>query len=267
MSYIKECLLLSHSEPDLTAERSTTLDPAKLPRHIAIVMDGNGRWATQQGKPRVQGHMEGANSVRTITEECCRLGIEQLTLFCFSSENWKRPRNEVDFLMELLMQFLLSERAIMMRNSVRFRVIGRRDGLSDTVIRQIDETIELTRDNTGTILCLAINYGARSEIVDACQALANKVKDGELEPEAITEELFNEHLYTAGMCDPDLLIRTAGEMRVSNYLLWQISYAELYVTSIAWPDFREASLHDALHDYAQRNRRFGGLNALPNDSD
>ena len=248
-------------------DTALSLDPEKLPRHVAIVMDGNGRWATQQGKPRVEGHMEGANSVRTITEECCRLGIEQLTLFCFSSENWKRPANEIDFLMQLLMQFLLSERDIMMRNSIRFKVIGRREGLSETVLRQIDETTELTRDNTGTILCLAINYGSRSEIVDACQALATKVKLGELEPDAITEELFNEHLYTAGMYDPDLLIRTAGEMRVSNYLLWQISYAELYVTPTAWPDFREASLHDALHDYAKRNRRFGGLNAHPTDVD
>lgn len=248
-------------------DTSSSLDLAKLPRHIAIVMDGNGRWATLQGKPRVQGHMEGANSVRTITEECCRLGIEQLTLFCFSSENWKRPANEVDFLMELLMQFLLSERDTMMHNSVRLKVIGRREGLTKTVLRQVDETIELTRDNSGTILCLAINYGSRSEIVDTCKVLATKVKNGELEPDAITEKLFNEHLYTAGMCDPDLLIRTAGEMRVSNYLLWQISYAELYVTSTAWPDFREASLHEALHDYAKRNRRFGGLNTIPMDAD
>ena len=244
-----------------------SLDPEKLPRHVAIVMDGNGRWATQQGKPRVQGHMEGANSVRSITEECCRLGIEQLTLFCFSSENWKRPANEIDFLMQLLMQFLLSEREIMMRNSIRFKVIGRREGLTDTVLRQIDETIELTRDNTGTILCLAINYGSRSEIVNACQALATKVKHGELEPEAITEELFSEHFIQPGCATPICSSARRARCVSATIYLWQISYAELYVTPTAWPDFREASLHEALHDYAKRNRRFGGLNALPTDVD
>ncbi|QDU20917.1 polyprenyl diphosphate synthase [Urbifossiella limnaea] len=239
--------------------RSVGLDPAKLPRHVAVIMDGNGRWARTQGKERVEGHARGAKSVDDVTEECCRLGVGQLTLYCFSSENWKRPQPELEFLMALLKQYLLQERAKILRQNIRFAVIGRRDGLSADVLAEIDENVRLTRENTGLTLCLAINYGSRGEIVDAVKAIAGRVRRGELDPAAIDEDAISASLYTAGMPDPDLLIRTAGEMRVSNYLLWQISYAELWVTPRFWPEFGVELLHDALRDFARRERRFGGL--------
>lgn len=239
--------------------RSVGLDPGRLPRHVAVIMDGNGRWARAQGKERVEGHARGAKSVDDVTEECCRLGIGQLTLYCFSSENWKRPQPELDFLMALLKQYLLQEREKILRQNIRFAVIGRRDGLSAEVLAEIDENVRLTRDNTGLTLCLAINYGARAEIVDAVRAIAERVRAGGLDPDQIDEATIGDALYTAGMPDPDLLIRTAGEMRVSNYLLWQISYAELWVTSRFWPEFGADLLHDALRDFARRERRFGGL--------
>jgi undecaprenyl diphosphate synthase len=241
--------------------QSVGLDPARLPRHIAIIMDGNGRWAQQQGKERTEGHARGAHSVDVITEECCRLGLGQLTLYCLSSENWKRPKPEIDFLMALLKEYLLAERQKILDQNIRFAVIGRRSGLPDPVLAEIDENARLTQHNTGLALCLAINYGSRGEIVDAVQALAARVQRGDLNPEDIDERAISGALYTAGMPDPDLLVRTAGEMRVSNYLLWQISYAELWVTPRFWPEFDVALLHDALRDYARRERRFGGLNA------
>jgi len=240
--------------------RSVGLDPAALPRHIAIIMDGNGRWAHAQGKERMEGHARGAKSVDEVTEECCRLGIGQLTLYCLSSENWKRPKAELDFLMALLKEYLLAEREKILAQNIRFTVIGRREGLPDEVLAEIDENTRLTRANTGLTLCLAINYGARAEIVDAVRALAERVRAGELTPDQIDEQAISGGLYTAGMPDPDLLIRTAGEMRVSNYLLWQISYAELWVTSRFWPEFGADLLHEALRDFARRERRFGGLN-------
>jgi undecaprenyl diphosphate synthase len=251
---------MTSTQPISTAHaRSVGLDPDKLPRHIAIIMDGNGRWARSQGKERVEGHARGAKSVDEVTEECCRLGIGQLTLYCLSSENWKRPRAELDFLMALLKQYLLQEREKILRQNIRFTVIGRREGLPDEVLAEIDENIRLTKDNTGLTLCLAINYGSRAEIVDAVRSIAERVKRGELDSGAIDEAAISDSLYTAGMPDPDMLIRTAGEMRVSNYLLWQISYAELWVTPRYWPEFGAALLHDALKDYAKRERRFGGL--------
>jgi undecaprenyl diphosphate synthase len=234
-------------------------DPDKLPRHIAIIMDGNGRWARAQGKERVEGHARGAKSVDEVTEECCRLGIGQLTLYCFSSENWKRPKAELDFLMALLKQYLLQEREKIQRQNIRFTVIGRREGLPAQVVAEIDENERLTRANTGLTLCLAINYGSRAEIVDAVRSIARRVQSGELLPQQIEEGHISDSLYTAGMPDPDLLIRTAGEMRISNYLLWQISYAELWVTDRYWPEFGVELLHESLHDYAKRERRFGGL--------
>jgi undecaprenyl diphosphate synthase len=239
--------------------RAVGLDPAKLPRHIAIIMDGNGRWARAQGKERIEGHARGAKSVDEVTEECCRLGIGQLTLYCLSSENWKRPKTELDFLMSLLKQYLLQEREKLLRQNIRFTVIGRREGMPADVLAEMDENIRLTRDNTGLTLCLAINYGSRAEIVDAVRSIASRVQRGELQPADITEESIGDSLYTAGMPDPDLLIRTAGEMRISNYLLWQISYAELWVTERYWPEFGAELLHEALRDYAMRERRFGGL--------
>jgi undecaprenyl diphosphate synthase len=235
------------------------LDPARLPRHIAIIMDGNGRWARQRGLPRVQGHAQGVHSVRATVEECCRLGVGQLTLYCLSSENWKRPQTELDFLMALLEQYLIEERAEILQQNIRFTTIGRRADLPPAVLREIDENIRLSSDNTGMTLCLAINYGGRTELVDAMRRLAERVRAGELAPEDIDEESISESLYTAGMPDPDLLIRTAAEMRVSNFLLWQISYAELWVTEKCWPDFDTATLQQALQDYARRERRFGGL--------
>jgi undecaprenyl diphosphate synthase len=235
------------------------LDPDRLPAHIAIIMDGNGRWARQRGFPRIEGHRRGVQSVRSTIEEGCRLGLNQLTLYCLSSENWKRPATELEFLMALLEQYLIEERAEIMEQNIRFSVIGRRDGLPPPVLREIDENIRLSQDNTGMGLCLAINYGSRTEMVDAVRALARQVEEGKLAAEQIDETHITSALYTAGMPDPDLLIRTAGEMRVSNFLLWQISYAELWVTERCWPEFDVATFHEALKGYAQRERRFGGL--------
>ena len=236
------------------------LKPESLPDHIAIIMDGNGRWARQRGLPRIEGHARGAHSVRATVEECCRLGIGQLTLYCLSSENWKRPQTELDFLMTLLEQYLLEERQEILDQNIRFCTIGRRSGLPDKVLREIDENIRLSQDNTGMALCLAINYGGRTELIDAVRDIARQVREGTLTLDAIDEAVISNALYTAGMPDPDLLIRTAGEMRVSNFLLWQISYAELWVTERCWPDFDRATLHQALRDYAGRERRFGGIN-------
>jgi undecaprenyl diphosphate synthase len=235
------------------------LDPSKFPRHIAVIMDGNGRWAQQRGLERIEGHLRGVQSVRTTIEECCRLGIQQLTLYCFSTENWKRPRNEIDFLMTLLREYLLKEREEIMEQNIRFCVIGRREGLPDFVLQEMDENIRVSAGNTGMTLCLAINYSGRTEMIDAVRSLARAVRAGALAPDDIDEGSIAGALYTAGMPEPDLLIRTAGEMRISNFLLWQISYAELWVTDRCWPDFDEAALHQALRDFAQRERRFGGL--------
>jgi undecaprenyl diphosphate synthase len=235
------------------------LDPQRLPEHVAVIMDGNGRWAKLRGLPRVEGHARGVHSVRATVEECCKLGIRQLTLFCLSSENWKRPQAELDFLMALLEQYLVEERAEILRQNIRFRTIGRRGDLSDAVLRRIDENVRLSEHNTGMVLCLAINYGSRTELIDAFRSLAQQVRQGALDPTTIDEEMIGNALYTAGMPDPDLLIRTAGEMRVSNFLLWQISYAELWVTERCWPDFEADTLRQAFRDFAQRERRFGGL--------
>ena len=242
--------------------------PAKRsPRHIAIIMDGNGRWAQRQDLPRIEGHRRGVASVRRTVEECARLGIEQLTLYCLSSENWKRPQPEVDFLMHLLEQYMIEERSVLMRQNVSVEIIGRREGIPEQVQREMQKTIDLSGENTGTRLCLAINYGGRGEVVDAVRRIAEQVRQGKLTTEAIDEELISQHLYTAGMPDPDLLIRTAGEMRISNFLLWQISYAELWVTELCWPEFEERHLHQAIEDYAARDRRFGGLNEAAKSSE
>ena len=236
----------------------------RIPRHIAVIMDGNGRWAVHRGLERIRGHQEGAKTVRRIVTECARLrkergGPDYLTLYSFSIENWKRPVNEVTFLMQMYIEYLQKERTTMMENNIRFQQIGRLDNLPDPVMEEVSKTLELTRRNDGLTLVLALNYGSRTEIVDAVRAIARKVKDGQLRPEDIGESTISSHLYTAGMPDPDLLIRTAGEMRISNYLLWQISYAELYVSDTLWPDFGEEHLHEAIRSFASRNRRFGAL--------
>ncbi|MBI1900068.1 MAG: di-trans,poly-cis-decaprenylcistransferase [Planctomycetia bacterium] len=222
-------------------------------------MDGNGRWAQRQGLPRIEGHRRGVASVRSVTEECARLKLRQLTLFCLSSENWKRPQLELDFLMQLLEQYLIEERSTILEQNIRLAVIGRRTGLPDDVQAEMNKTIALSRRNTGLTLCLAVNYGGRGEIADAVRDIAARVERGELKSGDIDEQTIAGSLYTAGMPDPDLLIRTAGEMRVSNFLLWQISYAEIWVTGHCWPEFSLADLHEAMRDFAHRDRRFGGL--------
>ncbi len=231
----------------------------RRPRHIAIIMDGNGRWAQNRGLPRIEGHRQGVASVRRITEHCARLGVEQLTLYCLSSENWRRPAAELDFLMHLLEQYMIEERALLMRERIRIAMIGRRDGLPEATLAAMDRTVGMCAANDGMRLCLAINYGGRGEIVAAAQKLAEEARAGTLDPAAIDEELFAARLDTAGMPEPDLLVRTAGEMRISNFLLWQISYAELWVTEALWPDFSEAHLDEAIRAFASRERRFGGL--------
>jgi undecaprenyl diphosphate synthase len=236
----------------------------RIPRHIAVIMDGNGRWAIQRGLARVRGHQEGAKTVRDIVTECARLrkergGPDYLTLYSFSLENWKRPSDEVTFLMQMYIDYLRNERQTMMDNNIRFSQIGRLEHLPEPVLQEMNQTLELTRHNTGLTLVLALNYGSRAEIVDAVRSIAEKVQSGDLSPSQIDEETISDHLYTAGTPDPDLLVRTAGEMRVSNYLLWQISYAELYVSPVLWPDFGVAELHEAIRAFAGRNRRFGAL--------
>jgi undecaprenyl diphosphate synthase len=248
------------AQPAIRDLAAQGIDPARLPQHVAIIMDGNGRWAQRRGLPRIEGHRRGVSSVRRMVEESARLGLRQLTLYCLSSENWKRPALELQFLMHLLEQYMIEERALIMKQNIRVRVIGRREGLAEGAIRALDKTVEMTRDNTGTCLCLAINYGGRTELVDAVRQLAREVQSGQLSPEAIDEAAVESRLYTQGMPEPDLLIRTAGELRVSNFLLWQISYAEIWVTSKCWPDFQVEDLHQAIRDFAARDRRFGGLN-------
>ena len=240
------------------------IPPQKFPRHIAIIMDGNGRWAVRRGLERVKGHQEGAKSVRNIVTECARLrknhgGPDYLTLYSFSLENWKRPTSEVSFLMQMYIDYLRSERVTMMENNIRFHQIGRLENLPDAVMDEVNVTLKETKHNDGLQLVLALNYGSRAEITDAVRDIAQQVKAGTIDPRDIDEQLISDHLYTAGMPDPDLLIRTAGEMRVSNYLLWQISYAELVVSDVLWPDFGVAELHEAIRAFSGRNRRFGAL--------
>ena len=235
------------------------LSPEQMPRHIAIIMDGNGRWARQKGSPRIHGHAEGAKAVRKVVTHCARLGLEALTLYSFSVENWKRPKAEVDFLMELYGEYLVAERGEITDNNVRLVHVGRREGLPESVLREMDTTIELSRENTGLKLCLALNYGSRDEILDAIRGIAADVRDGKIDVSDIDGDLVSNSLYTAGISDPDLLIRTANERRISNFLLWQISYTELYVTDVLWPDFSVDVLNAAIKDFADRERRFGDV--------
>jgi len=236
-----------------------SLDPARLPRHIAIIMDGNGRWAVERGGQRVEGHLRGADVVRRIITECCRLGIGHLTLYCFSAENWKRPTDEVNFLMDLLKQYLIDERPLLVTQNIRFGVLGRRHGIRDDVLAEMDTSTATTASSDGLRLNLAINYGSRAEIVDAVNRWMVDVRAGDSAAATIDEAQLAERWHTGDQPAPDLLIRTAGEMRLSNFLLWQLSYAELWITPKLWPDFDEATLHDAIREFAQRDRRFGGL--------
>lgn len=241
------------------ARKELQVDDAHIPRSVAIIMDGNGRWATARGLPRSGGHEAGAKIVRRIVTEAARLGLDALTLYSFSVENWNRPADEVNMLMHLYAEYLVNERPTVMAHNVRVRHLGRRDGLPEIVLRELDETVRASSVNTGMYLCLALNYGSRAEITDAVTQIARRVKKGELDPESIDRDVISRSLDTCGISDPDLVIRTSGEMRVSNFLLWQISYAEFYVTEVYWPDFDEAEFRTAIRHFATRHRRFGGL--------
>jgi len=233
------------------------LRPDQIPRHIAIIMDGNGRWAKKKGLPRVEGHRQGGKTVEKIALTCVDFGIESLTLYSFSIENWKRPRGEVNALMHLYTQYLIEIRATLMKNNVKLVHLGRSAGLPAPVQNELRKTMEITDANTGMILALALNYGGRTEIIDATIQIAQEHKNGKLRLRDIDEQCVSRHLYTAGLAEPDLLIRTANEMRISNFLLWQISYSEFYITKTLWPDFKKSSLENAILAYAKRNRRFG----------
>lgn len=237
--------------------------PSRIPRHVAVIMDGNGRWARQRGLPAAAGHRAGGQTVRRIVEECGRIGVEALTLYSFSSENWKRSKDEVDALMELCVAYCRSEREGLLREGIRLRVIGRVAELPAPVRAALDDLVEATSASVGPTLCLAINYGSRAEITDAVRRVAERVERGEIRAAEIDEVAIDASLDTAGLPELDLLIRTAGEMRLSNFLLWQVSYAELAVTDVLWPDFSEEDFRGAIRDFAARERRFGGRLGAP----
>jgi len=230
-----------------------------IPRSVAIIMDGNGRWARQRGLPRSAGHAAGAETVRKIVTEAAHLDLGALILYSFSTENWQRPREEVNALMELYARYLVSERETMPAHNVRFRHIGRREGLPETVLKQLDAAAQATAHCTGMYLCLALNYGSRYEMLDVIRRIAGRAAAGRLRPDDVDEALISDMLDTAGVPDPDLLIRTSGELRLSNFLLWQLSYAEFHVSDAYWPDFTEEDFRKALRAYASRCRRFGGV--------
>jgi undecaprenyl diphosphate synthase len=258
--------VMQPGDPDWTLAES--IDAVRLPRHIAIIMDGNGRWARKRRLPRIAGHRAGVEPVRLTVETCARLGIEALTLYAFSVENWKRPRGEVDTLWSLLRFYLRREVPELMKNNIRFNALGRLEVLSDQVRRELDEARRITSHNSGLRVNLAINYGGRTELVDAVNGILEDARrTGRLDSLRVTEDMVQSHLYTAALPDPDLLIRTSGEMRISNFLLWQIAYAELYVTETLWPDFGRKDLLKAVLAYQGRDRRFGGLSgSVPDDS-
>ena len=258
------------------------IDFERLPAHVAIIMDGNGRWAQGRSLPRVEGHRAGIASVREVVETCARMDIQVLTLYAFSQENWKRPKREVDTLMKLLKRYLGLELSTLEKNNIRFQVIGRLNELPNDVVSALETGMEKTHDNTGLVFNIALNYGGRAEIVDACRSLIREALEEHSRSHAspdspdipgipdipdINEQMLSEHMYTAGMPDPDLLIRTSGELRVSNFLLWQIAYAEIWVTDTLWPDFRKRDLFEAVVDFQKRDRRYGGIHVLsPNRS-
>ena len=245
---------MSSANPTLSLEARTN-----LPRHVAVIMDGNGRWAKARHLPRIEGHRRGADSAREIIRTAGEIGVKYLTLYAFSAENWNRPKDEVDALMKYLIHYLKSETSELNKNNVRLEVIGQIWRLPDNVQEQLRKSITTLSKNNGLTLVMALSYSSRLEIVDAVRQVAEKVKSGKLEPADITEKIISDHLWTRSVPDPDLLIRTSGEMRVSNFLLWQISYAELVVTPTLWPDFRKPQFFAALEEYAKRHRRFGGV--------
>jgi len=246
----------------VVSAQTTHLSPeakASLPRHVAIIMDGNGRWARQKHLPRIEGHRAGAESARIVIRTAGELGIKYLTLYAFSVENWNRPKDEVDALMKYLVHYLKSETPELNKNNVRLEIIGQTYRLPEAVQEHLKKSLATLSKNNGLTLIMALSYGGRTEIVEAARSIAQQVKLGELDPADINEQVFAQHLYTRNIPDPDLLIRTSGEMRISNFLLWQISYAELLVTPTLWPDFRKPQFYAALEEYNLRHRRFGGL--------
>jgi undecaprenyl diphosphate synthase len=243
------------------------IGPRQIPRHIAIIMDGNGRWAEQKGHNRIYGHRQGGKTVEKIAVHCVNLGIEALTLYSFSVENWKRPRAEVDALMQIYTRYLVAIRPMLERNNVRLVHLGTLEKLPSSLVKELEKTLELTAENTGMKLALALNYGGRDEIVHAVKSIAAECKDGKLALESIDQHCVSNHLYTTTLPDPDLLIRTASELRVSNFLLWQISYCEFYVADVYWPDFTEQELEKAILAYSKRIRRFGQIDAQLHKSD
>ena len=240
-----------------SSDRSGDLDKKKLPTHVAIIMDGNGRWAKKHLLSRIKGHEKGADAVRTVVRACRELGIAYLTLYAFSTENWRRPQKEVNALMTLLTKFLKSEQKELATNDIRLAVIGQMERLPDKVQQALRETIDLTRNNSALQLNLALSYGSRAEIIRMARQIAHKAQKAKIDPDSINAETVAAHLYTHDIPDPDLLIRTSGEMRVSNFLLWQIAYAEIYVTPTYWPDFGKEELIEILKNYQQRERRYG----------
>lgn len=235
----------------------------RLPRHIAVIMDGNGRWAKQRGLPRVEGHRAGVQSVREIVETAARLEIEVITLYAFSVENWKRPRLEVSTLMMLLKEYIRKELGTLQENNIRFKPIGRIEGLDPSVQNELRHAERETEKNSGLVFQIALNYGGRAEIVDTVNRILKLVQEKDLRDLVLDEDFFGSHLYTGGVVDPDLLIRTSGEQRVSNFLLWQIAYSEMHVTPVLWPDFRKRDLYSAILDFQKRNRRYGGVDDDP----
>lgn len=245
------------TKPSILKELPADLDRERLPKHVAVIMDGNGRWAKRQGLPRIVGHRRGVDALKDLLRCCRDWGIGALTAYAFSTENWGRPLEEVDFLMTLFERVLRQELREMMEEDVRIKFVGNLDSLPKTLRAEIDRSVEATQSNSGIQFTVATNYGGRQEILQACRSIVAMVQDGKLQPDQIDEALFEKHLYTAGICDPDLLIRTSGEMRISNFLLWQVAYAEIYITETMWPDFDRPAFHAALRDYQQRQRRFG----------
>ena len=264
MSFLGDFLPPGSADRELAA----TIDPGRLPAHVAIIMDGNGRWANRRGMPRVAGHRAGVNSVRQVVETSARLGVSALTLYAFSVDNWKRPRYEVDMLWRLLRHYIHRELPELQRNDIRLNAIGRLDALPNSVRRELDAAVAATSANKGMWLTLAINYGGRAELVDAVNQIIQQARNnGTLASLEVSEDLVHRNLYTSSLPDPDLLIRTSGEMRLSNFLLWQIAYAELYVTETLWPDFGRTELLHAMVDYQKRERRFGGIKATGSQAD
>lgn len=243
--------------PTILQELPSDLDQDRLPRHVAVIMDGNGRWAKRRGLPRIMGHRQGVDALKDLLRCCNDWGIQALTAYAFSTENWGRPHEEVTFLMTLFERVLMRELQEMMKENVRIQFVGNLEDLPPSLQAQIERSMNETKNNRGIQFTVATNYGGRQEILQACRAIATKVQQGHLQPHEIDEELFSRHLYTANVCDPDLLIRTSGEMRLSNFLLWQMAYGELYITEALWPDFDRAAFHQALSAYQQRDRRFG----------